>query len=87
MNEYEKLVEAIGEGIVKVGNTYANSLKFSKSFVLTKELEEVLKENKKDEKKLHKDVMDYVQIYIIENLEFSKHGKDIFKINKLLLEV
>ncbi|MGG4434557.1 hypothetical protein AAXE64_08345 [Priestia megaterium] len=86
MNEYKKLVEVVSMGIIKTGNTYVNSLKVSQS-AFDNKITNILKDNNKNEKKLYKDVMDYVQVYIIDNLEFTKHGKDIFKINKLLLEV
>ncbi|WP_182004643.1 hypothetical protein [Priestia aryabhattai] len=85
MNDYKKLVEAVSMGIIKTGNTYTNSFRVSQS-IFKNEIANILKDNDKNEDKLYKDVMDYAQVYIIENLEFTKHGKDIFKINKLLLE-
>jgi hypothetical protein len=85
MSEYKKLVETVSMGIIKTGNTYTNSFRVSQS-IFDNEITNILVENNKNEDKLYKDVMDYVQVYIIDNLEFTKHGKDIFKINKLLLE-
>ncbi|QIA28644.1 hypothetical protein [Phage f2b1] len=84
IESYEFLVATTAEGIYKVGNSFSNSLHFSKMY-LGRNYNLLMKEAGKTEEQLHKDVIRAVNSYVISNLDSLQHGSQIHKINKLAL--